>query len=465
MNRFKKDIKKVFWLYALMFCALIGYLVKFMVVDSSGIIINTYNPRLSALEKNIHRGEIRDNQGEVLAKTVINGENLVREYPKGRDFAHIVGFVQKGKSGIEAYGNFMLLDVNNKMLQRINQMFTGDKLRGNHIILTLNSKLQHKARELLNEKKGAIVVIEPSTGKILSMVSVPDFNPNEISQNWEQLNNNEEDSPLINRASQGLYPPGSVYKIITAGAALEDIEYWENFNYHCTGEDIFDENLIRCYNSQSHGEVNLDKAFYLSCNTAFAQLGVDLGGEQLRQVSEKLLFNRSLPYELKYNKSRFELTKESDEKEIVETAMGQGRTLISPLHMAMITSAVANGGILMKPYIIDHGETNYGRVKNKRIPQKYAVLFSPEIANQLTDMMEKVVNEGTGTQAQISNVSVAGKTGTAQNSSGEDHAWFVGFAPSEKPKVVVAVIVENGGSGGRTAGPIARELINMVLNQ
>ena len=205
MIHFKKNIKKVFWLYALMFSALVGYLLKFL-IDSSTVIINTYNPRLTALEKNIHRGEIRDRNGEVLARTVVNGEDLIREYPKGRDFSHVVGFVQKGKTGVEAYSNFMLLEVSDRLLQRVNQLFSGDKLRGNNVILTLDADIQHRARELLKGRKGAIVVMEPSTGKILAMVSNPDFNPNEISQNWAQLNKDEENSPLINRATQGLYP-------------------------------------------------------------------------------------------------------------------------------------------------------------------------------------------------------------------------------------------------------------------
>ncbi|NLK21668.1 MAG: penicillin-binding protein 2 [Epulopiscium sp.] len=464
MKQVKKDIKKIFWLYSLMFCALIGYLLKFIFLDSPIVIINPYNPRLNSLEKSILRGEIRDNKGVVLARTKMDKDGWMREYPQGRDFAHVVGSVQKGKTGIEAYANFMLLEVNDKMVQRVKEVFTGDKLKGNHVVLTLDANLQRTSRELLKGKKGAILVMEPSTGKILSMVSNPDFNPNELSQNWEQLNKDEENSPLINRATQGLYPPGSIFKVITAASALESEKGLEGFLYNCKGEDIFDGNLIRCYNSKPHGEVDLNKAFYVSCNTAFAKLGTDVGGERLKQTSERLLFNRPLPYELDYNRSQFVLTKHSEDKEIVETAMGQGRTLVSPLHMGMITSAIANGGILMKPYIIDHMETNYGKTKNKKIPEKFAVLFDAGDANRLTNMMVDVVNKGTGTKAQISNISVAGKTGTAQNASGEDHAWFIGFAPSQKPEAVVVVIIENGGSGGSSAGPIARKLLQQVLN-
>jgi peptidoglycan glycosyltransferase len=329
----------------------------------------------------------------------------------------------------------------------------------------MDADLQHTARKLLNGKKGAIVVMEPSTGKILAMVSYPDFDPNELNNTWEQLNKDEENSPLINRAAQGLYPPGSIFKIITSAAVLEKNADWKDFNYNCTGEDIFDSNVIRCYNSKAHGEVDLESAFYLSCNTGFATLGIEAGGERLGKVADRLLFNRNLPYVLEYSKSQFRITKDSKINEIVETAIGQGKTLVSPLHMAMITSAIANGGILMQPYIIDHIETNYGRIKDKRIPQSYGILFEPEIASQLSKMMIEVVEKGTGTQAQISNVSVSGKTGTAQNASGEDHAWFVGFAPAEKPKAVVSVIIENGGSGGQVAGPIARKLLQKVLNE
>lgn len=465
MNQLRKDIKKIFWLYVAMFSSLIIYLAKFLIFDSSSVIINAYNPRLSALEENIIRGEIRDSKGTVLARTKKNGDAWIREYPKGRDFAHVVGYVQKGKTGIEAYSNFQLLEVSNKMMQTVNRIFSGNNLQGNHVILTMDADLQHTARKLLNGKKGAIVVMEPSTGKILAMVSYPDFDPNELNNTWEQLNKDEENSPLINRAAQGLYPPGSIFKIITSAAVLEKNADWKDFNYNCTGEDIFDSNVIRCYNSKAHGEVDLESAFYLSCNTGFATLGIEAGGELLGKVADRLLFNRNLPYVLEYSKSQFRITKDSKINEIVETAIGQGKTLVSPLHMAMITSAIANGGILMQPYIIDHIETNYGRIKDKRIPQSYGILFEPEIASQLSKMMTEVVEKGTGTQAQISSVSVSGKTGTAQNASGEDHAWFVGFAPAEKPKAVVSVIIENGGSGGQVAGPIARKLLQKVLNE
>ncbi|WP_058485050.1 peptidoglycan D,D-transpeptidase FtsI family protein [Defluviitalea phaphyphila] len=465
MKQFRKNIKRVFGVYVVMFFSLILYLVKFLILDSSSIIINTYNPRLSALEENIIRGEIRDSKGVVLARTKLEGDTWIREYPEGRDFAHIVGYVQKGKTGVEAFSNFKLLEVSNKIIQNVKSLFTGDKLKGNNVILTLDADIQHTARELLNNQKGAIVVMEPSTGKILSMVSYPDFNPNELNEIWEQLNKDEKNSPLINRATQGLYPPGSVFKIVTASAVLENKEDWENFTYNCTGEEEFHEKIIRCYGGKAHGEVNLDSAFYFSCNTGFAKLGVDIGAENLRETAERLLFNRNLPYELEYSKSQFLLDKNSEDKEIVETAIGQGKTLVSPLHMAMITSAVANGGILMKPYIIDHIETNYGKIKDKTIPKKYATLFQPEIANQIVDMMVEVVEKGTGTKASIPNVLVAGKTGTAENSSGEDHAWFVGFAPAYKPKAVVVVLIENGGSGGSKAGPIARELFKKILNQ
>lgn len=448
-----------------MFCALIGYLIKFIVIDSSTVIINTYNPRLSALEENILRGEIRDKNGTVLARTKKSGDKWIREYPTGRDFAHVVGYVQKGKTGIEAFSNFKLLKVSNKMLQTVNQVFSDNSIKGNHVILTMDAELQHLARELLNGRKGAIIVMDPSTGKILSMVSNPDFNPNQLNEKWEQLKEDEKNSPLINRVTQGLYPPGSVFKIITTTAVLEKNNNWNEFHYNCTGDDIFDENVIRCYNSNAHGEIDLEKAFYLSCNTGYAKLGIEVGGEKLQEISEKFLFNRNLPYELEYSKSQFSINKDSKDREIVETAIGQGKTLVSPLHMALITSAVANGGILMKPYIIDHVETNYGKIKDKTIPKSYGTLLKPKIASQLTKMMVDVVQKGTGTQASISKISVSGKTGTAQNASGEDHAWFVGFAPSEKPRAVVAVIIENGGSGGKVAGPIARKLLQKVLNE
>lgn len=464
MNNMRQSIKRIFWLYVTLFICVILFLLKIVLLDSARMITNSYNPRLNFLQDQMIRGEIRDHTGKVLALTEKKKGKWVRTYPFGRDFAHIVGYVQKGKTGIEAYSNFALLDLSYGTLQRIQQALFQKDLQGSHVILTVDAEIQKFVRGKLGKRKGAVIVMEPSTGKILSIVSYPDFNPNEIEKKWEQLKLDKENSPLLNRATQGMYPPGSVFKIITAAAEMESNPQWESFSYACKGEDVFDGNAIRCFNSKVHGNIDLKKAFAVSCNTGFAQIGVKVGPEQLKIAAEKLYFNKPLPYPLEYRSSRFVIDKNSTTNEVVETAIGQGKTMVSPLHMALITSAIANGGVLMKPYIVDHMIDVRGNIKEKQLPQKQEDLFTLPMAQNLSQMMRSVVKEGTGTQAGLKKFAVAGKTGTAENPRGEAHAWFVGFAPADKPEVVVVVVLENAGSGGSKAGPLAREIFQKILN-
>jgi peptidoglycan glycosyltransferase len=270
---------------------------------------------------------------------------------------------------------------------------------------------------------------------------------------------------LLNRAIQGLYPPGSVYKIVTAAATIENKENWRDLSFKCVGEENFLDKKIRCYNNTKHGEVDVKGAFAVSCNTTFAQLGIQLGPDKLKSVSERVGFNTAIQFPLDYNQSTFSLNESSKESELVETAIGQGKTLTTPLQMARITAAVANGGMLMKPYILDHVEDSHGNTIKKYMPEKEAELFSPEVSQELVDMMIEVVNTGTGKSAKVKNVAVAGKTGTAEVEGGEPHAWFVGFAPAQNPKVAVVVLLENGGGGGTSASPIAKKVIEAALNK
>ena len=418
----KKNIKFIFWFYFSLFLLLIIHLVKFKVSDSSDLISNSYNPRLNSIEATIKRGTIYDRNGEALAysEKISGDEKYIRNYNYPREFSHILGFISNGKSGVESKYNFYLESLHNELFQRINAVFNHSELTADSIVLTIDKDLQLEAYRLLEGKKGAVVALEPDTGKILSMVSYPDFDPENISQNWQELSEDEE-SPLINRASQGLYPPGSTFKIITAASAIENIDDIMSRRYNCKGEEYFDDKKIRCFNLKAHGNVNLTGAFAYSCNTFFSQLGNELGGEKLRLNAENALFNKDLGYELEYNKSSFALTKYSSQSEIVETSIGQGKTLATPLHMAMIAAAAGNNGIMMKPYVLDYVKTYNDKIKNQTVPVMQAKPFSPDTAYEITQMMEKVVEEGTGVQAKIKGVITAGKTGTAENSSGDDH--------------------------------------------
>lgn len=458
----KKNMKRVFFFYSLLFLALIVHLIYFMIFEKD-VPINSYNPRLNKIDNSIQRGIIFDSKGVPLADTVTTGGSIERQYYYPREFCHIIGYMPKGKAGIEAKYNFTLQKLDNELYQRLMTIFSeNEKPRGNNIFLTIDSDLQRYVYKKLGKSKGAVVVTEPSTGKILAMVSYPNFNPIEIEENWNDLKNDTKNSPLINRATQGLYPPGSTFKILTAGAEIETNSDYKNYIYNCKGEDSFDQKKIHCFNSTVHGKVNLSDAMKYSCNTFFAMTGQKLGSSSLSKYAEKAMFNSDLGYSLEYKKSSFSLNENSKTTEIVETSIGQGKTLVTPLHMAMITSSVANKGVMMKPYIIDHTESYSRNELDVTYPEKLSEVFSEETANKLKEMMENVVTDGTATEAKIKGISIAGKTGTAENASGKDHAWFTAFAPSENPEITVTVILENAGNGSE-AVPIVHDIIKYTL--
>ncbi len=470
----KNTIKKVFWIYTILFVVLIGYLCKVSLADSSEFITNSYNPRLNRVSDYIRRGSILDINGQVLAYSQKDEDGVYhRIYNDSNIFSNITGYTSKGKTGVEAKYNFMLETVSSELIQRIKDAFAGTEVSGDDVVLTVNADLQRYAAEKLGTSKGAIVAMEPSTGKILSMVTYPNYNANTVNEDWEMLNSEEADSPLLNRGAQGLYPPGSTFKILTAAAALEEDPGYIDYSMVCEGVKRFDSaTRIRCYDSIAHGNEDMTKAFAKSCNTYFSTIGTMLGIDKLNSEATDFMFNQSLGFDLEYSQSSFNLPLDSSLSAVVETSIGQGKTLVTPLHMAMITSAVANNGIMMKPYIVDHSQSQSGNIKNRTIPEKLTEIMPADTAAQITELMKEVVNSGTATDAAIyidpgdvvtsdsstssssvgiitGNVQVAGKTGTAENASGEDHAWFVAFAPADNPRIAVSVILENAGHGDK----------------
>ena len=305
--------------------------------------------------------------------------------------------------------------------------------------------------------------MEPDTGKILAMVSKPDYNPNTLSTDWDALvagDNGE--GQLLNRAAQGLYPPGSTFKIVTALEYIrENPENFRDYRFDCSGFFHYEDYTIKCYHETAHGSQDFTRAFANSCNGAFANLALTLDLGRLRNTAEQLLFNTPLPVAIPYSQSAYALTPGGDTWQILQTSIGQGQTQMTPIHGGMIAAAIANGGTLMKPYLIDHVENVGGDVIKKFMPQSYGNLMTAEESAVLTELMRAVVTEGTGSAVRTDAYTVAGKTGSAEfDKDKETHAWFIGFAPAEQPKLVVSVIVEEGGSGGKTAVPIARTLFD-----
>lgn len=461
-----RELVRVAYIFICMFFMLVGYLVYFNVIKADEINTNSYNTKQDTKEDMIIRGSILSSDGEILAGTNVDSEgNETRLYPYSNIFAHVVGYASNGRAGVESTSNYDLLTSHASILEQVQNEAQNIKVRGDSVVLTLDTRMQQAAYNALGSYRGAVVVMEPSTGRILAMVSKPDFDPNTLSEDWDTLISDESSSALLNRAAQGLYPPGSTFKILTTLAYLrEHPQDYQNYSYNCTGSISKEDVTITCYGGSVHGLVGLQEAFYHSCNGAFANIGMELDNGKFISMCEDFLFNTSLPVDMESSQSRFMLDKNASFGEEMMTAIGQGDTLVSPLHMAMITSTVANGGNMMRPYFIDHIETYDGKLVKQSKPSSYKQLMSAEEAEIITGYMVDTVNEGTATSLSGQGYTAAGKTGSAEYEiDGENegtHSWFVGFSNVSNPDIVVSVIAENGGSGSSAALPIAKALFD-----
>ena len=467
--RADRNILILTYFFVVLFLALMLYFTFFLAVKKDDVINNSYNARLDSFSDRIVRGKILGSEYEVIARTHVaedGGEQ--REYPYGSLFSHVAGYTGKGKTGLEALGNFYMLSSHVNLLEQVYHELTGRKNTGDDIVTTLHVAMQQAAYDALGNRKGAVIAMEPDTGKILVMVSKPDFDPNTIAADWENIvAETNTAGQLLNRATQGLYPPGSTFKILTALEYMrENPDTYEAFQYDCGGLLQEGEYTIQCYHKEAHGQVDFASSFANSCNGAFAKMGLSLDTGNFHQLAESLLFNTALPISLPYSKSSFLMDTGADTWEILQTSIGQGMTQISPMHNLMLTAAIANGGTLMKPYLIDHVETAAGQRVKKFMPSAYGTLMSAQEAEQLTALMRQVVTEGTASVLRDAPYTAAGKTGSAEFESGkETHAWFTGFAPVENPKIAVCVIVEEGGSGGKAAAPIAKSVMDVYFSQ
>ena len=467
MGRHKNtELIIISYLFVFMFLSLAGYLIYLNTAKHRELAENVYNTKQESSSDRVIRGDIVAEDGTRLAysQTDYTG-NESRVYPYGNIFAHIIGYATNGRSGLESLAGAELLSSHSSLLEQLKNTDSSQKPQGDTVVVTLSPKLQQAAWYALGSYKGAVVVMEPGSGKILAMVSKPDFDPNTISENWDYLVQDSSDSVLLNRAVQGLYPPGSIFKILTTLALLrQDPQAAENFHINCEGAMQEGDVTITCYNQIVHGEETLRQAFANSCNTAFATIGLDLDNNRFRALAEEFLFNRALPITLPHSRSQFRLDNSASPELTMTTAIGQGDTLVTPLHMAMITSSVANGGIMMKPYVISSVMNAEQKVVSQTQPQIYDEVMSVEEAEILTQFMEATVLSGTGAALQNGGwYTAAGKTGSAEyevNGEIGTHSWFVGFSNVEDPDIVIAVIAEDGGTGSETAVPIAKQIFD-----
>lgn len=464
----KRSIYSVIYIFIGLFVLMTGYFTHFLIFRSNATVNNAYNKRHDILAERVLKGKILAADGGILAETVIDEEgNEIRNYPYKDMFVHIVGKDLRGRTGLEESENISLLTSSLNTFGNMYNDLVGEKSLGDNVVTTLDIDLQQIAYDSLGNNRGAVVVLEPASGKILAMVSKPSYDPNTIDLKWSELAEDvNEESPFLNRATQGLYPPGSTFKIITALAYMRENPEYKDYEYECDGSIEYKGMTMRCYNNKVHGHVDLMRSFAKSCNTSFASIGKGLDITNFRTLSDSFLFNQPLPVAMASNISRFELQLGSASvKETMQTAIGQGRTLITPLHNAMIAAMIANGGAMMRPYLVDHIENAEGGIIKRYHPQTYATPMTASEAAYLTGMMNEVVENGTASSLSDLKVRVAGKTGSADTEGKKAHAWFIGFAPVENPRLAISVIVENKGTGSEYAVPIAKQIIKAYFNK
>lgn len=464
-----KEVYMIAYAFIILFLGMCAFMICFIVNVDDSLLSNSYNnARIEEKAKKIIRGNILTSDHTVIATTKQEEGEEKRFYPYENMFAHAVGYRAKVSTGLEELASYYILESNASLEEKIEMEFLNQRAQGNHLVTTLDFQLQKTAYEALGDRKGAIVAIEPSTGKILAMVSKPDYNPNDIADILANIENYQgEDSFLLNRVTAGKYPPGSTFKLVTTLAYMrENPTDFESFHFLCEGSFTLN-NLptINCSENAVHGTLTLPQTLQRSCNCAFAFIGQALNNKTFMQLGKDLLFDSEINMHNTVFKSTLPITNESNEWDRMMASIGQGKTVMSPLHNLMITSAIVNNGIMMKPYLMDEVMDAKGNVVETFESEKLKQVMSKEEATVLREYMISVVSDGTGYLAQGENYQSGGKTGSAQynNVQGETHAWFVGFAPAENPTIAVCVIVEGGGSGGLTAAPIAKQMFDAYL--
>lgn len=457
-----KEFVIVTYVVLFLLISLCAYYCYYLLYRSETFINSSYNRRLTTLSEHVIRGNILTRDEVVIATSKGNQ----RIYPKGREYAHVTGFATNGMSGVEKDSNFSLLRSHAFILERLRNEVFDEKNIGDNVYTTIDSHIQDVAYNCLGNYNGAVIAMDPQTGEIICMVSKPDFDPNYVESNWDSLSNDSESSVLVNRATQGLYPPGSTFKIITALEYLaEGGKDTDIFN--CNGSYTLREMTIRCYHGSVHGTQTFVDAFANSCNSVFAEVGLTLNKNKFQKKCDSLLFNTALPTNISgVSKSKFSLNSSSGDYVLMQSAIGQGETLVTPLQMLLIVSAIENDGVLIKPNLIKEIR-NYNGDNVKTIkPDTYGSIMSKEEASKMKEYLRAVVTNGTGSKLLNENYDAYGKTGTAEFSSNKDeaHSWFVGFANRNDKNIAIAVIMEGAGAGSEKAVPLAREVFNAYFN-
>ena len=469
-----------------LFIVLFGFLNYWQVVGADDLNDHPANTRAVVRDFTRERGAIQSADGVVLARSVDSNDDfkLQREYPEGALFGPITGYFSFsfGTDGVERTYNALLTGRDQKLELRRLGDFLLDKERTANVTLTLTKRLQQVATQALGNRRGAVVALDPRDGAVLAMVNFPSYDPTALAGHnqesvraaWDLLNAAEE-RPLLPRSYRERYFPGSTFKVVTAATALNNGRTPTDPVYPSLTSLLLpntrNQRLSNFGGARCGG--NIAEGLRVSCNSVFAQLGLDLGGPVLADGTNAFGFNQRPPLDLPNAATSFFPDGEALDKDkpaLAKSAIGQQDVAASPLQMALVAAAIANNGTAMTPHVLQEARDSEGRVVERFRPKPWVQAVPPEVAVQMRDMMIDVVARGTGRRGAIPGVQVAGKTGTAQTGRDTSHAWFITFAPADAPTVAVAVILENQSNvnevtGGVDAAPVARAVVQAALAQ
>jgi peptidoglycan glycosyltransferase len=475
MNR---PITRLLALVILMFALLVAFTSRWTVFEAASLRESPLNRRLLLAQERIARGAIVTAGGSVIARSTRNGEGFYeRSYPQGSLFSSPIGYsyLDTGQTGLERYRNAALTGKEGTTLQSFLDALQGIERPGNEVVTTLDAHVQQVAARALEGHHGAVVAIEPSTGAVRALYSSPGFDPNDL-RTPEGLARIERQpgSPLVDRATQYGFAPGSTFKLVTATAALNTGQFTPSSTLSGRNGIPISGVPLHNDNNESFGQITLTKALALSVDTVWAQVAEQVGKGTLARYMARFGFDSKPQLDLpaeemsasgEYEEDRL-LAPTSERVDVGRMGIGQDKLRVTPLQMAEVVATIANGGRLMVPYLTERIVDPEGRTLQTVKPRVQSVVMKTQTAHEITEMMEAVVNEGTGTPAQIPGVQVAGKTGTAETQFGSaiNDAWFVAFAPARDPRVAVAVAVAHvPGYGATFAAPVARAVLEAAL--
>lgn len=470
-------IARLFVVVVVLFGVLVGFTSRWTVFQADALRDNPKNRRELLEEQKIRRGLIRAGDDTVLARSLKQpDDSYVRTYPQGRLFSHAVGysFVRQGRAGLERFYDDDLSGRRGELGSLLDRL-SGSEQEGDNLVTSLNPAAQRVALQQLGGRKGAVVALDPRTGAIKVMASVPGYDPNTV-KDQQQFNalNKDTDAPLLNRTTQAGYPPGSTFKVVTAIAAIDSGRYTPDSRISGRNGKTISGVPLNNDGGESFGDITLTEALTKSVNTVFGEIGERLGKARMKKYMDRLGFGAPVEVDLPLDERAASGERQrghiipatSGAVDVGRMAIGQDKLTVTPLQMAMVASAVANGGKLMKPRLGDRIVDRDGRTVRRLVPKEMSQVMSPQTASQVGAMMGQVVKEGTGTAAALEGIDVAGKTGTAEvdRPCGPNQLWFIAFAPAQDPRVAIAATVECGtGFGGTVAAPIAKAVMQELL--